>query len=84
MLSPEKKMYKQVPDLRRVTISQAAPLLLKHSDVMAAIITNEVTIFHSEGRQCNAPDGLKNTPWPKKRENTLVWLKNFVTTVTIA
>lgn len=77
-------MYKLVPGLRRVRISQPAPLLFKHSDVMVAIITNEVTVFHSEGRQCNVPVGLKNTPWSKGEENTLVWLKSHcVTTVAI-
>lgn len=74
--SPENKMYKIVPGLRRVRISQPAPLLFKHSDVMAATITNEVIVFHCAGRQCNVPVGLKNTPWPKGEENTLVWLKS--------
>lgn len=77
-------MYKIVPGLRRVRISQPAPLFFKHSDVMAATITNEVIVFQCEGRQCNVPVGLKNTPWPKGEGNTLVWLKSHcVSTVAI-
>lgn len=37
-------------------------MLFKHSDVMAAITTNEVTVFQSERGQCNVPFRLKNTP----------------------
>ena len=57
-------MYKQVPGLRCVRISQAGPLLFKHSDVMAAITTNEVIVFQSEWGQYNVPFGLKNTLTP--------------------
>lgn len=39
--------------LKCVGMSQAAPLLFKHSDVLAAIITSEVTRLQSEGKQCN-------------------------------
>lgn len=48
-------------------------MLFKRGEVMAAIITYEVTVFHSEGRQCNVPVGLKNTLWPKGEEHTIVW-----------
>lgn len=65
-------MYKLVPGLRRVRMSKAAPLFFRHSDVMAEIIMNEVTVFLSEGRQCNVPAGLKHELRPKGEENTFV------------
>ena len=74
-LSHDKKMYELVPGLRCVRMGRAAPLFFKHSDVMAAIITNEVTVIHSEWRQCNVPIGLKNTLWPKggKKNRTVFY-----------
>lgn len=61
-------------------MSKAAPLFFRHSDVMAEIIMNEVTVFLSEGRQCNVPAGLKHELWPKGEENTFVFHLNSYST----
>ena len=69
------KMQKRVSGLRRVRLSQAAPLFFKDNDVMASIMTNEVTVFHSEWRQWNVPVGLKKTLSPAGEDNTRIWFK---------